>query len=344
MTSPQSAIKHSATVPCRVNLIGEWIDFNGGTVLPMALAPSVTVDIQPNQTTSDRIASAQFEGAQSVAIDAPATDNWADYIRGALQYARKQAWISAGQDVQVESAIPVGAGLSSSAAIIVATLKALRPLSASVTDADLAFAAKEIENRFIGVPCGIMDQMAVALGKPGTALALNTRDCSYELLDIPASWTIVVAHSGLQRALSDGRYRVRRDECLEAARQIGTEFLCDASPDKLGALDPALARRARHVISEGKRSQEAVVALRAGDRARFGHLMIESHNSLRDDMDVSVPGIDQLVAHAVDLGASGARITGAGFGGCIVALVDPAILEDWWRELKACHPKMERIA
>ena len=344
MTRPQDAIWQSATVPCRVNLIGEWIDFNGGTVLPMALTPSVRVDIQSNQSQSDKVSSEQFDGPRVFGIDAPATDHWADYIRGALQYARQQEWISAGQDVHVKSAIPVGAGLSSSAAIIVAALKAARPPFASVTDADLALAAKEIENRFIGVPCGIMDQMAVALGKPGSALALNTRDCSYELLDIPDSWSIVVAHSGLHRAFTDGRYRARRDECLEAARQIGAEYLCDASFDFLDALDPILAKRARHVISEGKRSKEAVAALRSDDRARFGQLMIESHNSLRDDMDVSVPGIDLLVAHAINLGAEGARITGAGFGGCVVALIDPSILANWWRELTALHPTIKRIS
>lgn len=344
MSEPQDAVRQSATVPCRVNLIGEWIDFNGGTVLPMALAPSVKVDIWSNHTRSDQVSSVQFEGAEAFDIDAPATGHWSDYIRGALQYARKQAWISAGQDVQVESAIPVGAGLSSSAAIIVAALKAMRPRSIAVTDADLALAAKEIENHFIGVPCGIMDQMAVALGKPGAALALDTRDCSYEVLNIPDSWAIVVAHSGLQRALADGRYRARRDECLEAARQMGAGYLCDASPYILSVLDPTLAKRARHVISEGERSKEAVAALRADDRARFGRLMIESHNSLRDDMDVSVPGIDQIVADAIDLGADGARITGAGFGGCIVALVDPSILVNWWAELKARHPKIKRIA
>ena len=344
MTRAQDAIWQSATVPCRVNLIGEWIDFNGGTVLPMALKSSVRVDIQSNKSHSDQISSEQFDGPRVFGIDAPATDHWADYIRGALQYARQQEWISAGQDVHVKSAIPVGAGLSSSAAIIVAALKAARPPFTSVTDADLALAAKEIENRFIGVPCGIMDQMAVALGNPGSALALDTHDCSYELLDIPASWSIVVAHSGLHRALTDGRYRARRDECLEAARQIGAEYLCDASFDFLDALDPILAKRARHVISEGKRSKEAVAALRSDDRARFGQLMIESHNSLRDDMDVSVPGIDQLVAHAIDLGAEGARITGAGFGGCVVALIDPSILANWWRELTALHPTIKRIS
>jgi galactokinase len=344
MTEPQEVAGHSATVPCRVNLIGEWIDFNGGTVLPMALAASVTVEILSNQTSSDRVSSAQFDSAQTFNVDTPATDHWADYVRGALQYARKQEWISAGQDVRVESAIPVGAGLSSSAAIIVATLKAMRPQSAPVTDTDLAYAAKEIENEFIGVPCGIMDQMAVALGKPGTALALDTRDCSYELLDIPARWAVVVVHSGIQRALSDGRYRRRRDECLEAAGQLGAEYLCDANPENLGRLDPSLAKRAYHVISEGQRSREAISALRAADRSRFGRLMIESHNSLRDDMDVSVAGIDQLVKDAVDLGADGARITGAGFGGCIVALIDPRLLEDWWKELKTLHPAIERIA
>jgi len=344
MTNPSSLVTKAATVPCRVNLIGEWIDFNGGTVLPMALAPSVTVKIAANGTPQDRIKSTSFAASQDFAIDAPAGDHWSDYVRGALQYARDRNWIENGQEVSVESSIPVGAGLSSSAAIIVATLKAASIGFPDVDGEALAFAAKEIENTFIGVPCGIMDQMAVALGKPGTVLALDTRVCSYALLDLPDTWSVVVFHSGVRRALSDGRYRARRDQCLEAAAILGVDYLCDASLLSIDVLDGPLINRARHAISEARRSREAIAALRTGDRHTFGRLMNESHDSLRDDMDVSIPQIDQLVADAVSLGADGARITGAGFGGCIVALVDPERMETWWSALKRQHPSIEWIA
>jgi galactokinase len=343
MTKPASLVTRAATIACRVNLIGEWIDFNGGTVLPMALAPSATVQMIANETALDRIKSTNFAISQNFSIDAPAHAHWSDYVRGALQYARGRNWIESGQDVSVESTIPVGAGLSSSAAIIVATLKAA---SMGRTDADgaaLAFAAKEIENNFIGVPCGIMDQMAVALGEPGTVLALDTRDCSYELLDLPGTWSVAVIHSGVSRALSDGRYKVRRDQCIEAAARLGLDYLCDASLLSIAALDAPLLNRARHAISEAIRSRDAIAALRSGNRAEFGRLMNESHASLRDDMEVSVPEIDQVVYDAVSLGADGARITGAGFGGCIVALVEPQRMDTWWSALKRRHPLVKRI-
>lgn len=343
MTGSSGPVTREATVPCRVNLIGEWIDFNGGTVLPMALAPSATVQVTANGTALDRIRSTSFAMSRTFAIDAPAEDHWSDYVRGALQYARGRNWIESGQDVSVDSTIPVGAGLSSSAAIIVATLKAASLGLADVDGEVLAFAAKEIENTFIGVPCGIMDQMAVALGKPGTVLALDTRDCSYTLLDLPETWSVVVIHSGVRRALSDGRYRVRRDQCLEAAARLGVDYLCDANLLLIGSLDAALLNRARHAASEATRSKDAIAALRTGDRAEFGRLMNESHDSLRDDMEVSTPEIDQLVCDAVSLGADGARITGAGFGGCIVALVEPERVETWWSALKLRHPSIERI-
>jgi galactokinase len=343
MTNPSSLVTREATVPCRVNLIGEWIDFNGGTVLPMALAPSATVQLTASGTALDRIRSTSFAMSRTFAIDAPAEDHWSDYVRGALQFARRRNWIESGQDVSVDSTIPVGAGLSSSAAIIVATLKAASLGLADIDGKVLAFAAKEIENTFIGVPCGIMDQMAVALGKPGTVLALDTRDCSYALLDLPETWSVVVIHSGVRRALSDGRYRVRRDQCLEAAARLGVDHLCDASLLSIDSLDVPLINRARHATSEATRSKDAIAALRTGDRSKFGRLMNESHDSLRDDMEVSTPEIDQLVCDAVSLGADGARITGAGFGGCIVALIEPERMETWWSALKLRHPSIERI-
>ncbi|WP_340693794.1 galactokinase family protein [Hyphomonas sp.] len=344
MTNTANPITREATVPCRVNLIGEWIDFNGGIVLPMTLQPSVTVQVASNGSSVDRIKSPGFAVCPDFAVDAPAEDHWSDYVRGALQYARNRNWIENGQDVSVESGIPAGAGLSSSAAIIVATLKATSAGFADIDGDALAFAAKEIENNFIGVPCGIMDQMAVALGEPGKVLALDTSDCTYFLLDLPETWTVVVVHSGIRRSLSDGRYRVRRNECLESAAALGVDYLCSASLQSTDTLVEPLLKRARHAISEAKRSRSAIEALRTADRSGFGRIMNESHASLRDDMEVSVPGIDDLVADAIGLGADGARITGAGFGGCIVALVDPDRLESWWNALKLRHPSIERVA
>jgi galactokinase len=344
MTVSNPDTTNRARVPGRVNLIGEWIDFNGGTVLPMALAQSVELELGANGLNMDRVRSAQFPDQTEFDIDAPAAGHWSDYVRGGLQFARAKGWITGGQDVTLASSIPVGAGLSSSAATIVATLKAASCHLPDVDPVAVAQAAKSIENEFIGVPCGIMDQMAVAVGKTGNVLALDTRDCAYQIIAVPADWRIAVVHSGIGRALADGRYKIRREECLEAATALGVEYLCDGDLGSAQALPPVLARRATHVITEGHRSLEAIDALKQQDPHVFGRLMNESHDSLRDMLEVSVPEIDAMVRDAVELGAYGARITGAGFGGCFVCLVDSSRADAWWTNLHKRHPGMKRIS
>lgn len=227
-----------ATVPGRVNLIGEWIDFNGGTVLPMALSQSVELEMCPNGQTHDRVQSQQFSDIADFGIDLPAAGHWSDYVRGGLQYGRRMGWLTGGQDVVLKSTIPVGAGLSSSAATIVATLRAAGAELAGIDPAGIARAAQHVENIFMGVPCGIMDQMAVSVGRPGNVLALDTRDCSYQIMPVPAGWTFAVIHSGIARALSDGRYRARRQECLEAAGSLGVPYLCDGKLEDTPSLPP----------------------------------------------------------------------------------------------------------
>jgi len=333
-----------ARTPGRVNLIGEWIDFNGGTVLPMALSQSVELELRANAQAVDRVQSQQFAGCTAFGLDAPAEGHWSDYVRGGLQFARRQGWLTGGQDVTLTSSIPVGAGLSSSAATIVAALKAASRHLDGIDPVQIARAAKAIENDFIGVPCGIMDQMAVAVGAPGSVLALDTRDCSYEIIPVPADWTIAVIHSGIGRALADGRYKIRREECLAAAEALGVAYLCDGELASAAALSPVLSRRARHVITEGRRALKAAAALRSGDRQAFGALMNASHASLRDDLDVSVPEMDVMVHDAAAFGADGARLTGAGFGGCFVCLVAAERADAWWSALQARHPGAARIA
>jgi galactokinase len=335
---------YRAAVPGRVNLIGEWIDFNGGTVLPMALKRSVRLEMRPNNEEKDRVSSAQYEDLAFIDCNAPAQEHWSDYVRGSLQYARARGWIACGMDVTLSSDIPVGAGLSSSAATVVATLRAASQSIPGIDATTIALAAQQVENEFIGVPCGIMDQMAVAISKNGHALALDTRTLSHQLIKVPGDWTFAVIHSGIGRELADGRYRIRREECLRAADRLGVEYLCDGELKTLNTLPYPLAERAHHVISEGKRALMAVDALQSGDRRAFGRLMSESHVSLRKHFDVSVPAIDAIVADAVALGAHGARITGAGFGGCIVCLLDADSDRNWWPALKARHEQIERIA
>jgi galactokinase len=328
-------------VPGRVNLIGEWVDFSGGTVLPMPIRGEITLTRVSNGTDADVIRSEQFGSEMQAGTEAPAEHDWPDAIRGGLQAARAMGWISGGQTVTAGSTIPVGQGLSSSAATIVATLKACRP--ADVTDdVALARAARQVENDFMGVPCGIMDQMAVAVGLRGSVLALDTRDCTYKNLPLPEDWDIVVIRSGVERQLADGSYKARQQECQAAMDAIGTPNLCQADPAQIEALSGAPGQRARHIWSEGQRSLKAAVALTSGDRAAFGALMNQSHQSLRDDMQVSVPVIDAIVADGQALGADGIRITGAGFGGCVVALLAPDRTDAWWQELKRRHPQISR--
>jgi galactokinase len=173
-------------------------------------------------------------------------------------------------------------------------------------------------------------------------LALDTVHCRYELLPLPDDWEIVVIQSGVQRELADGSYKARQLECKAAADTLGVEHLCALKGPELLKLNGAPAKRARHIWTEGQRSLEAVDALKSRDRAAFGRLMVASHNSLRDEMEVSLPVMDRMVEDALALGAEGARLTGAGFGGCIVALVAPERAVTWWAALQARHPQIKR--
>jgi galactokinase len=328
-------MRQSSWTPGRVNLMGEWIDFNGGWVLPAALPLGVTIDVTPIAGNMDRARSAQFSGALSQLVDSNAQSVWADYVFGALQAARAKGWLDGAAEVVLDSDIPAGAGVSSSAAVTVGVLKAIAPSSADLTE--IAQMARAVENNHIGVPCGIMDQMAVAHAHTGEAIALDTRSLHFNAIAIPQNWRFGVIHSGVERALADGRYKLRRDACLKAANQLDLPYLCDA---ELGAsVEDGLAPIVRHVVTENQRTRAAMLALETGDPIKFGDLMNQTHVSLRDDFVVSTPDVDALVDSAVELGARGARITGAGFGGCIVALLDESTPSDWRESLLSRHPK-----
>jgi len=203
--------------------------------------------------------------------------------------------------------------------------------------------ARRVENEFIGMPCGIMDQMAVAHCTLGTAIALDTDTLDFDLVDLPDDYHMAVIHSGHYRLLSEGRYKTRKEECDVAKAALERTDLCRLTPDELAALEggvpEAVFRRTRHCMSEHQRVIKAVGALRSGDISQFGALMIESHNSMRDDFEITLPEIDQLVADAAAYGAVGARMTGGGFGGCIVACVAKDKLENWRDKVLSVHEK-----
>ncbi len=325
--------------PGRVNLIGEWIDFNGGTVLPAPLPMGVSVKINFIDGAFDTAISTRFGGVAKSRLNDPAQGRWADYIFGALQVGREQGWIKGAANVALDSHIPVGAGVSSSAAVTVGVLRAIAPDSSDPSA--IALLAQQVENEFIGVPCGVMDQFAVATAKPGEALALNTKNLTFERLELPEDWVFCVIHSGVDRELVDGHYKARRDACLQAAEHLGIKHLCDAKD--ISNLPDHLFPFARHAVTEHVRALEAITAMKRGDCETFGALMTRSHASLRDDFMVSTLELDALADRLEILGAKGARLTGAGFGGCVAALFEGEAMRSCKDEIARNHPQSRWI-
>lgn len=334
--------KISGFTPGRVNLIGEHVDYNGGRVLPTALDLGVTLALSPRLDGEIRIGSDTFDDVANRRIEDTASDHWSDYITGALQIAHTEGFGPNGAKIAVKTNLPFGAGISSSAAVTVCVLRALRDLSgADLTDTDLAVLARRVENEFIGMPCGIMDQMAVAIARPGQALSLNTDTLDFDLIDLPKTHHMAVIHSGVFRQLNEGRYKIRKEECDQIKAAAGRDDICLMSDTELNALNtlPAeIFRRARHCVTEHRRTVAAADALRENRMEDLGALMNESHISMRDDFEMSVPPVDALVEDAQNFGAVGARLTGGGFGGCIVACVAHENLDAWRDKLLAAHP------
>lgn len=340
----------SARAPGRVNLIGEHIDYNGGMVLPAALSVGLDVTLAPRTDSVIAVSSTTYHDPTIRDLADDAVGEWADPVVGAVREANTLGLLSGGATLEVTSNIPEGSGLSSSAALIVAVLKAARDAAGKTAedgpnDVEIAVAARRVENNYMGVPCGIMDQMAVALATPGTAMALDTKALSYDLVALPQGYEMAVVHSGLIRKLTDGRYASRKVECDAAKRHFGTEDLCllDRSEVERATLDDNPKRRTLHCLSEHLRVVSAVHAMQSGDMTTFGALMNESHTSMRDQFEMSLPEIDTLVESAVELGAIGARLTGGGFGGCIVACLELGMREHWLAKLLERHPKAHFI-
>ena len=338
----------SGFTPGRVNLIGEHIDYNGGRVLPTALDLGVTLALSPRSDGQIQIGSDKFEDIAKRTLSDAATDHWSDYITGALQLAHAQGFGPNGANIAVTTNLPFGAGISSSAAVTVCTLRAVRDLTkADLSDTQIAVLARQVENDYIGMPCGIMDQMAVAIARPGQALSLDTESLAYDLIDLPKTHHMAVIHSGVFRQLNEGRYKIRKEECDKVKAAAGRDDICHMSDAELAALNhlpDQIFRRARHCVSEHRRTVAAATALTQNQMDDFGALMNESHISMRDDFEMSVPAVDALVADAQSFGAVGARLTGGGFGGCIVACVAKDQLDAWRDKLLAAHPNAFWVA
>jgi galactokinase len=304
-----SAGRRSFWAPGRVNLIGEYTDLAGGLVLPVALDLGIRIDAAP----ADRISlhSEAFDEPALLAADGsgPEDGGWARYVEAVAAELALLGRPPVGIEGRVSSTLPVGAGLSSSAALEVAVAVALNAVADFEVDPlTLAQAARRAELRAVGVPSGIMDQAASLLGRAGYALLLDTGSLEHELVELPDELALVIVDSGIPRSLEHSAYATRKRELEQALTADGDE------------LDETLARRRRHVETENVRVRQVVDALRAGRLGELGELFRAGHESLRRDLEVTIPELDRLVELAYARGAVAARMTGGGFGGSIVAL------------------------
>jgi galactokinase len=320
-----------AAAPGRVNLIGEHTDYNGGFVLPMAIPQTTRIDLTVRQDQQVQVVSItpdrnRLSAAYRLGDEKP-SGTWQDYLQGVTSLLAAGGHTLQGFSARITSDVPLGSGLSSSAALEVCLLRALREaFHLAIDDVMIARLGQRVEREFVGAQVGIMDQMASSLADQGVALFLDTRDLSYRQVRLPDTIEVLVINSGIRHRLAGGEYNTRRAECEQACDQLGVAQLRDLSPADLArieALPEPLDRRARHVVTENDRVVAMVRAIEAGDLPAMGRLCAESHASMRDDYQVSIPEIDRLVALAqAEPGVFGARLTGGGFGGSIVVLAE----------------------
>jgi galactokinase len=343
--------------PGRVNLIGEHTDYNSGFVLPVAIQMATRVAVERHEDSrGDRrvvVRSANFDGVVEFDLDdleASPKKHWSDYVRGVAIVIERMGHRLRGATLAISSDIPIGSGLSSSAAIEVATAMALLANSdVTIPPREIALLCQRAENEFVGARCGIMDQFTSVHGRAGHALLLDCRSLEASYFPIADRVKLVVVNTMVRHELASNEYNLRRRQCEVGVESLGRmipgmQSLRDLTAAELDryrhALDPVIARRCRHVVTENQRVLDACDALRAGDMTRFGELMIESHNSLRDDYDVSCSELDTAVALATKLeGVYGARMTGGGFGGCAINLVDGKHADQVAIELAAAYHK-----
>jgi galactokinase len=341
MKAPASGVR--AWGPGRVNLIGEHTDYNDGLCLPFAVERGVTVTAAPGEPGIVEALALDLEGEDRFALgdedrfalgdedrfalgDPEPAPGWRAFVRGAVAELQAEGVELPGARLRIESDLPQGAGLSSSAALESALCLALLALAGhpEAERRDLARLCSRIEHRWVGAKTGLLDQMASLFGREGHAMLLDCRDLSVEHVPLDlAGWTLCVADSGARHEHAESGYNERRDECEAACRALGVESLRDADEAAARRLPEPLARRARHVIGENARVRDAVDALRAQDMPTLAAVVDASHQSLRDDYEVSVPEVEETVARMKREGATGARIMGGGFGGAVLALFPP---------------------
>jgi galactokinase len=344
--------------PGRVNLIGEHTDYNDGFVMPAALGFSTYIAVAARADRMISVLSLDFDETATLDLDglgAGPTGHWSDYVRGVAAAMQASGLTLSGANLVIKSEVPIGASLSSSAAIEVSTAFALLAVAGVELDRrEIAALCQRAEHLYAGTNCGIMDQFISCFGHAGHALLLDCRTLAYELLEVPGDVRIVACNTMVKHALVGGEYNQRRADCEE-----GVQFLQSRIPGiralrdvdllqltQLGADMPdRVYRRCRHVVTENARTLEAAEVLRSRDLGSFGRLMVESHRSLRDDYEVSCPELDKMVELALNnKGAYGARMTGGGFGGCTVNLVQADEVESFKSDVSRQYEKATGLA
>lgn len=334
--------------PGRVNLIGEHTDYNDGFVLPMAIERATVIAAAPSEQRRITLRSATTQGEAVIDLINPIERGepaWSNYVRGVLAGFQRLGATLDGFDALIDSDVPLGGGLSSSAALEVATATLLEAMTGRLLDpVEKALLCQRAEHEFAGVPCGIMDQFISVMAKEGHLLLLDCRSRTTELVPMrDPSVAVLIINTNVHHELANGEYAQRRAQCEAAAKVLHVPSLRDATLEGLQSaraqLEPVVARRGRHVITEIERTRQAASAIRAGDWRAAGQLMYASHASLRDDFEVSCAELDLVVELAQSIGESGGvigcRMTGGGFGGCAVSLVRTAAVPQITKQIAA---------
>lgn len=316
------------TVPGRVNLIGEHLDYNGGAVLPMAIDRAISLKIRRRDDGTVNVWSEGRRASFPTDVRPGGVSDWSAYAAAAVWSAREAGLVTGGADIVLDSTLPTGAGLSSSAALTCGIALAFDDLAgAGLSAIELARVAQRAESDFVGAPVGLMDHLAVLCCESGHALHIDFAREEPALVSVPATWpeaglAVAVIDTKVHHALASGEYAARREECARATEQLGLDLLAQAQVDAVLKLsDDVLKRRTRHVVTESARVRGTVKALGAGEWTQLGTILTASHESLRGDFEVSCPELDVAVEAALESGALGARMTGGGFGGSAIALL-----------------------
>ncbi len=334
----EAPAQKASIAPARVNLIGEHTDYNDGFVLPAAIDFYTCVAGALNNDNAVNVVALDFNETDHFDLSAKDIQKsealWKNFIRGAFYILKNQGYQLHGCNLVISGTIPKGAGLSSSASLEVALLATLNDLfQLNLSKLDMALIGQKIENEFVGLSCGIMDQLSVACGEKNRAILIDCQDYSIDTVKVPSELSIMIVNSNVKRELTQSGYNDRRRECEQAAQLLGISSLRDITIEEFttskSRLPDLISRRARHVISENKRVLDTIDALNKCDYAHLSALMRRSHISMRDDYEITVPEIDFLVDIIGDvLGSNGGvRMTGGGFGGCVVALVPSSLIE-----------------